>query len=178
MAITLETLTQNLDRRNWKYHVDLDRSSVITGIKAENVDDFMIHFRLSEDGEFLQLIAPQLLHVKDHVYKGVLFQTMLSISYEVKMLRFEYDPIDGEVRASIEIPLEDATFTPRQFDRCLSGLIHLVDERVMPRLKAVMATGEDPGAKDLATQLVDAMPPEMLNMLGQMAELIRQRQQN
>jgi len=91
---------------------------------------------------------------------------MLAISWEVKMLRFEYDPTDGEVRASIELPIEDSLLTEGLFNRCLSGLIQLVDSLAMPRLNAVLATGVDPGRKNVAAQLLDGMPDELLNLLG------------
>lgn len=166
MATTLPFIAHCLEQRGWKYKFDPDNTRIITGVKAENVDNFVIFIQLSENGEFLQFVAPQLLAVKDCLYKGLLFQTMLAISWEVKMLRFEYDPTDGEVRASIELPIEDAHLTECLFNRCLSGLIQLVDSNAMPRLNAVLATGVDPGRKDLAEQLLDGMPDEFLNLLG------------
>jgi hypothetical protein len=166
MATTLPFIAHCLEQRGWKYNFDAENSRVITGVKAENVDNFAISIQLSENGEFVQFVAPQLLAVKDCLYKGLLFQTMLAISWEVKMLRFEYDPTDGEVRASIELPIEDAHLTECLFNRCLSGLIQLVDSIAMPRLNAVLATGVDPGRKNVAAQLLDRMPDELLNLLG------------
>ncbi len=173
MATTLDFIAHCLDQRGWTYQVDRAQQQIITGVKAENLDRFIILLRLTEKGEFLQFIAPQILNLKDHVYKGMAFQTMLHISYGVKMLRFEYDPSDGEVRASIELPLEDATLTVAVFNRCLEGLIQLVDTQAMPRLKAVLATGEDPGqtegglSVDLAEMLLAAMPQELQSLLGE-----------
>ncbi len=175
MATTLASITQYLDNRGWKYYKDIPNSRIITGVQLKNVEDFLISLQLTENGEFLQIIAPKLLHVNDSVYKGVLFQTMLAISWEVKMLRFEYDRIDGEIRASIELPLEDSPLTERQFNRALEGLIDLVDRVAMPRLKTVLATGSDPGTKSLASSLLDAIPEEVLNLL-QEALAIRQQQ--
>ncbi|MGL5061518.1 MAG: hypothetical protein ACRC62_16205 [Microcoleus sp.] len=174
MATTLPFIAHCLEQRGWKYKFDADNSRIITGVKAENVENFIIFIQLSEDGEFVQFIAPQLLAVKDSVYKGILFQTMLAISWQVKMLRFEYDPTDGEIRASIELPIEDSQLTERLFDRCLSGLIQLVDLKAMPRLKAVLAAGIDPGPQDAAAQLLDGISDELLNFLG---EAIARRQQ-
>lgn len=177
MATALEFIAQCLDRRNWTYDLDVANSRIITGVKAQNVEHFLIVIQLTENGEFLQFIAPQLLLVKDHVFKGVLFQTMLAIAMEVKMLRFEYDPTDGEVRASIELPLEDTQLSVRLFNRCLNALIELVDEVAMPRLKAVLAAGTDPGRKNLAERLLDGMPEELLNLLEE-AIALRQQQGN
>jgi hypothetical protein len=178
MATNLLEISQYLDNREWRYHLESEKSRIITGVKADHVEDFLIVISLKEDGEYLELAAPQLLQVKDHVYKGVLFQTMLAISWQVKMLRWEYDPSDGEIRASIGFPLEDSPLTEKQFNRVLSGLIQLVDEMAMPRLKTVLATGEDPGEKQMGEQLLDAMEqafPEMVELLAQAIEARKQK---
>lgn len=175
MAATLASIAQYLDNRDWVYSLDEVNSRIVTAVKSQNVDNFLIAIQISETGEFVQFVAPQLLEVKDNVFKGILFQTMLAISWEVKMLRFEYDPTDGEVRASIELPIEDAALTERLFNRCLNGLIELVDEIAMPRLKAVLATGIDPGRKNLAARLLDGMSDELVSLLGE-AIALRQKQ--
>lgn len=169
MATTLQAIAQFLNRRNWRYEVHAAESCIITGVQVEHVEQFLIVLRLSENGEFLQLQAPRILQVPDHVYKGVLLQTMAHIQYQVKMLRLEYDPTDGEVQASIELPLEDAPLTERQFNRCLEALVQLVDQDVMPRLQAVLATGEDPGQRSLPTQLAAMVPLFLMACLEGMA---------
>lgn len=174
MTTTLPFIAHCLEQRDWKYKFDAENSRIITAVQAENLDNFIISIQLSENGKFVQFIAPQLLAVKDSVYKGILFQTMLAISYQVKMLRFEYDPTDGEVRASIELPIEDSQLTERLFDRCLNGLIQLVDLKAMPRLKAVLATGIDPGPQDAGAQILYGIYDELLNLMG---EAIARRQQ-
>jgi len=178
MAVSLQQITQYLDNRGWKYRVDAAAMQIVTGVEAENVDRFLIIIALKEGGEYIELAAPQLLKVKDHVYKGVLFQTMLSIAWEVKLLRWEYDPSDGEVRASIAVALEDATLTERQFNRMLGALIELVDVVAMPRLQAVLATGEDPGQKGREQRLAEALR-EMLpeGGLAELQQAIAQLQQ-
>lgn len=171
MATTLSTLARFLDRRNWRYQVDPANTRILTGVQATHVAQFLIVLQLSENGEFLQFQAPQLLQVTDHFYKGVLLQTMAHIQYQVKMLRLEYDPMDREVRASIELPVEDAPLTERQFNRCLESLVQLVDQEAMPRLQAVLATGDDPGQTPTSVRLVEAMPDDLLALLGQMTAL-------
>lgn len=167
MATTLSTLARFLDRRNWRYQIDPANNRIITGVQATQVAQLGLVLQLSENGEFLQLQAPQILQVPHHLYKGLLLQTMAHIEYQVKMLRLEYDPTDGEVRASIELPLEDAVLTERQFNRCLEGLVQLVDREALPRLQTVLATGEDPGRKHLAERLAAALPLGMMTFLEQ-----------
>jgi len=44
------------------------------------------------------------------------------------MIQFEYDDSDGEVRAIIEYPLEDANLTRRQLLRSVQSLVQIVDK--------------------------------------------------
>jgi hypothetical protein len=146
MAATLEQISTYLDKIGWKYRVDKGQNRILTGVYAENMDEFLIVIQLEEDGEFFELFAPRVLSgVNGHPHKSAILQTMLCIAWETKMLQWEYDPSDGEIRAIIEFPLEDAILTERQFNRCLYSLIELVDEIALPRLKTVMETGQDPG---------------------------------
>ncbi len=169
MSATLAQIARYLDNHNWKYDFQPEHSRIITGVKAENVDQFFIVITLKEDGEYLELAVPQLLHVQDHLYKGVLFQTLLAISCSTKMLRWEYDPMDGEIRACIAFPLEDAPLTEKQFNRCLGALIEIVDTVAMPRILAVLETGIDPGEKQLGERLLltleEILPDGSLTLL-------------
>lgn len=179
MATTLNQIAGYLDNRDSKYDFQPENSRIITGVNADNVDPFAIVITLTEEGKYLELAAPQLLQVQNHLYKGVIFQTLLAISWSTKMLRWEYDPIDGEIRASIGFPLEDSPLTEQQFNRALSGLIHIVDEYAMPRLKIVLATGYDPGEKELGERLLltlqEILPDGSLNLLEKAIEARKQR---
>lgn len=146
MGATLEQIAGYLDAKGWAYKLDEEENRILTGIQADNIENFLIVIQLDEDGEFFELFAPRVLSgVKDHPHKAAILQTMLAISWETKMLQWEYDPSDGEIRAIIEFPLEDSTLTERQFNRCLYSLVELVDEIALPRLQTVMETGDDPG---------------------------------
>lgn len=100
--------------------------------------------RLEENGEFIKIFCPQLFKYLDGPHKLALMQALLLISWETKMLQWEYDPTDGEIRAMVEFPLADAVLTRRQFERVFAGLMQMV-EAYYPRLQAVIETGVDPG---------------------------------
>jgi hypothetical protein len=156
MGATLQQIANYLDNRGLQYKLEEEKSRIITGVQADNIDDFLIVIQLDEEGKFFKIFAPEILSdVKEHPYKEAILQTMLSISWETKMLQWEYDPADGEIRAIIEFPLEDSTLTERQFFRCLSGLIEMVDNFAMPRLQEVMETGRDPGDLEFGERLLE-----------------------
>jgi hypothetical protein len=165
MSTTLERCKQYLDHRQWTYQTH--DNSLLTGVTLAN-QTLAIVIHPSENGEYLQLQAPQLYHIKEHHYKGIIFQTIASIQYQYKLLRLEYDIRDGEIRTAIELPLEDAALTQRQFDRCLDSLIYLTAHIVQPRLNAILATGEDPGTVALAQQLLQQLPPQLVRDIQQL----------
>lgn len=165
MATTLNAIAPHLDSRNWKYAVDSSKSRIVTGVKAKNVENFFIVIQLLRDGKSVQIYVPQLLNIKDHVYKGVAFQSLLNLMWECNSLRFEYDSKDGEVRATIDLLLEDAPLTLQQFNSALSFLVDAVDSLMMPRMQTILATGNDPGRRVLAKTMLDGMSPEMIRLL-------------
>jgi hypothetical protein len=179
MGATLQQIASYLDKSGWKYRVDEEESRILTGVYADNIEDFLIVVELDEDGDFFKLFAPRVLSgIQEHPYKGAILQTMLSISWETKMLQWEYDPSDGEIRAIIEFPLEDSTLTEKQFNRCLHGLVQIVDEMAMPRLNVVMETGKDPGDLEAGERLLLTLQeeaPGLLEMLERAMEARKQR---
>ncbi len=170
MATTIKQIAQYLSNRNWKYMVDGDNYSIFTGVKADSIKDFLIVIQLDEEGKFLRFCAPRLLSdAHKHEHRELIFRTLLALAWNHKMLQWESNLIDGEVRAVIELPLEDAPLTEKQFNRCLSSLIYLVDAVAMPRIKEVMATGIDPGERELGEQLLlmlqEVVPTGVLDLL-------------
>ncbi len=178
MAATLDQISTYLDGRGWKYRLDPEECRIYTGVKGVNVENLLIVIELEEEGEFFAIYAPQVLSgVRNHPYKAAILQTMLSISWETKMLQWEYDPRDGEIRAIIEFPLEDSTLTERQFNRCLRALIDIVDEMAIPRLNEVMETGIDPGDEDEGERLLLALQEEVPGLLTVLERAMEARKQ-
>lgn len=181
MAATLEQIASYLENSVWSYRLDQGEQRLLIEGYAAYIDDFLIVVQLEEDGEFFKLFAPRVLAgIQDHPHKLAILQTMLRISWETKMLQWEYDPSDGEIRAIIEFPLEDSTLTERQFNRCMQGLVEIIDEIAMPRLRAVMETGEDPSDVDMGERLLLTLQqeaPGLLSMLERAMESRKRRGQ-
>jgi hypothetical protein len=179
MAATLQQIAKYLDNIGWNYRFDEEEDRIVTGVESENIEDFVIVVQLDEEGKFFRLFAHQVLAgVQDHPYKAAILQTMLAISWETKMLQWEYDPSDGEIRAIIEFPLEDSLLTEKQFNRCLSGLVQLVDSVAIPRLREVMETGYDPGNVEIGERLllsIQQQAPGLLELLEKAMEARKKR---
>ncbi|MCG9891331.1 MAG: hypothetical protein MH252_09665 [Thermosynechococcaceae cyanobacterium MS004] len=154
MATTLDQISTYLDQYSLNYQSQPEKARILIKVSEEASEEvseeLLIVIQLDEEGRFFKLFAPEVLSgVQEHPHKSAILQTMLSISWETKMLQWEYDPSDGEIRAIIEFPLEDSILTAQQFHRCFSGLIEIVREWALPRLHEVMKTGIDPGDQDL-----------------------------
>jgi hypothetical protein len=91
-------------------------------------------------------MAPRCYQYPAGDHKEALFQTLLMISWMTKMIQFEYDKDDGEIRAIIEFPLEDAILTDKQLLRCLHALAQLVDEQDY-LIRGAMEHGQLPESK-------------------------------
>jgi hypothetical protein len=184
MGITLDQIATYLAPQGLTYDVQPEKSRILVRLALETTEQLLVVIQLDEEGRFFKLFAPEVLAgVKDHPHKTAILQTMLSISWETKMLQWEYDPSDGEIRAIIEFPIEDSTLTAQQFNRCFDGLIEIVGDWALPRLHAVMETGIDPGDEDealLGEQLLLAIQeesPGMLTLLERAMESRKQRGQ-
>lgn len=134
MAATLEHVSGILERAGIKHKVVPEKQFIATGFVTDSYADpdgdkrLRIIIELDENGEYLKIFAPKCYVYKDGPHKEAFFKTCLMVSFATKLIQFEYDPDDGEVRAIIEFPLEDAILTDKQLTRCLQGLARIVDE--------------------------------------------------
>ena len=134
MGSTLEQIGQFLATEDLNYRIDTDRNVIVTGFGTENyIDDagdknLGMIIQLEENGEFLKIFTPKCYSVLEETNRAALMQTLLMVSWKTKMIQFEYDDTDGEVRAIIEYPLEDADLTRRQLLRSVQALAQIVDK--------------------------------------------------
>ncbi len=143
MAATLDQVSGFLAGRGLRYQREDARQMLFVPFRLEEIDRLVIVVKLEENGEFIKVLAPSLLTCPAGPHKLPLMETLLLISWETKMLQWEYDPTDGEVRAIIEFPLEDAPLTEAQFFRAFDGLAQMC-RMFLPRLRQVAETGRDP----------------------------------
>jgi len=132
MATTLDEIAKYLDEDNLRYQ--RREEDIITGFgtKQYRDSDEDLHIRIviapSENGEYLKVFCPGVYNCSQSPHKAIALQTLLLVSWRTKLVQFEYDENDGEIRAIIEFPLEDALLTKKQLLRCLSGIAQIVDQ--------------------------------------------------
>ncbi len=168
MASTYEQISAVLTSEGLRHHVDEDNSYITTGFKTENYtnpdkeNNIQLIVKLTEKGKFIEIVAPQCYSYPEGPHKTAVFQTCLMISWMTKMVQFEYDPSDGEVRAIIEFPLEDALLTQKQLLRCLHGLTQIID-KYDGMLRGAMKTGQIVPPQDEKVKLDESVKKMLEN---------------
>lgn len=89
------------------------------------------------------------------------------INYRIILGKFAYDPRDGEVRFSVDIPIDENTVTYEQFEHCLGVAVKTVDEYA-PKLRAIVK-----GQKTADEFIADEMKSEMATA-GELLRLFRE----
>ena len=134
MASTIEQIVEFLQSFELDYQVNDVLACVETTIVTEQYLDqdgehqLKVVILLEEEGRFLRIFTPQCYSALDETNRLALMQTLLMISWRTQMVQFEYDDSDGEIRAMIEFPLEDADLTQKQFFRSIKTLMQTVDK--------------------------------------------------
>ncbi len=133
MSTTYETIVGFLEKREIHFERHED-GAILVNYNSEKYRDpqgeanVLIAIQLEHDGRFLKIFVPNAFSYHEGPYKAVVLQAALFVNFQSKMLQFEYDPRDGEIRAMVEFPLEDSELTEEQFFRAFHGLRILVED--------------------------------------------------
>ncbi len=181
MATTLEEIKSFLEEEGMKYKEHKGRIGLICQtdnyIDKDGDKSLLIIIAAEENGEFLKVFTPRAWEIKDAKKRLPVMDALLQISWRTKMIQFEFDPSDGEIRAIIEYPLEDAKLTRKQLVRTITGLWHLIDD-FDPVVRRAMTEGVvrfDDGAQQLKSVISDlaSLDPAVL---AQVLAEVRRRQ--
>jgi hypothetical protein len=130
---TSDKIQAILDHHDIQYTA-LPGGVIFTGFGTEHYHDLAgragvpIFISIHEGGAYVSLDVPGAYHIPaKHPYRDAAFQALLEVEAQSKMLRFGYDPRDGEVRASVSLPLMDAELGDAQLLRALTAIPDLLD---------------------------------------------------
>lgn len=151
MPTSLEQVQEFLDEYDLKYQVDTDHDAILIGFRLDpestsfrdrDGDAYLqLVIRVLEEGEFLGVFSPQAWNLDGCPHKAAVFEALAAIQARYKLLRFDYDTADGEIRPNVELPLEDAELTSRLFHRMMHAVMHGV-QRFDGVIRQAMQTGE------------------------------------
>lgn len=87
------------------------------------------------------------------------------INYRMILGKFAYDPRDGEVRFSLDIPIDEGALTYKQFAHCLRVTTAMVEE-YYPKLRDILK------GRMTAQQVVEEETPSSLTPLLRMLDIL------
>lgn len=165
MAITLQDIAKYLQAEEFKYELNVEREVILTGIGKEDQSGALF-IRMKEEGEMFSLEMEPLKDDEsghfdvpvDHPHILLLLQQMLYANYQTKFGSWEYDPNDGDLKFTIEFPVEDGTITAKQFQRIISGAFTALESQAV--FKKILETGkvpEDKNQEEQTIKLLEAM---------------------
>ncbi len=154
MAMTIDQIAGLLEELDLSYqHQDgylfLTMETQVYRDPEKNDDRALtLMIELMEDGEFFTLMAPRAYFVLGG-HQDAFLRACARVQWRTKLVQFEWDASDGEVRPIIELPLEDARLTRRQLQRCIQALCSIIDKYHECLLRAakegvVVLPGDDP----------------------------------
>jgi len=175
MAMTIQEVERHLQAEGLKYQRIRDAAvGLVFGDlrryrNPEGEPRLLVVVSLEENGEYLKVFAPQAFtaqgpHVDDFL------RACAMIQWATKLIQFEYDPSDGEIRPIVEFPIEDGTVTQKQLARCVHAVVGLLEE-YYPALQQALETGKValPGREEalagMLRQLLGQLPPDQLARL-------------
>ncbi len=129
----------------------------------------IVHVRVDADGTVLTATVTAFLRVPEHPHLPVLMQAMLHEAYLTTLGQWEMDPLDGEVRVTVQLPVFDSKPTARQVHRIVAAAAQLAD-RAWPLLLTFLETGDDPtllaGVEDPVRDELRRLQVRMQALLG------------
>lgn len=151
MSTTIDQIAEFLDEQELSYGRHETEAAILltfrigpgeTGYRDHSGEaNFTFLIRVQEDGEFLSVSMPWTWNLADCPHTAAVFAAVLGFQARSKLIRFDYDPDDGELRANTEIGIEDSMLTSSQFHR----LVKTVGDAVLeldPVIRHAMRTGE------------------------------------
>lgn len=151
MAMNIDSLERALKKgfgKGLNYRVDRDAEMIemlwgglrnYRNLKGES--SLRIVITLNDDGEYLEVIAPQIYNAERCEHIGSLCRVLLGTSMRTKVVQFSLDETDGEIRATAEMVLLDGTCTPKQLHATICIVRDVIDE-YHPHIERAMETGE------------------------------------
>ena len=131
---------------------------------------------LDEGGEYFKIFAPNAF-TADGNHPDIFLKACLVVQWRTKLIQFEYDDTDGEIRPIIEFPIEDGSLTAQQLKRCIGSMVQLIDEYA-PFLERALEegviekgeSGEDEEMAEFLSYLFEGLPEEIIGEALRKAE--------
>ena len=134
--VTIDALARYLDRDEWRYDLDPDTSCIRTGFRGEHTT-FRAMVIYDPDKQRVRFIVPNYLNLGKVKDKSKILERLMYLNMQYILVKFGYDPADGEVRAEIDVPVNDTDLSYEGFRSCLYCLFTAVDEEYPEMMRLI-----------------------------------------
>jgi hypothetical protein len=144
MAFTLEKLKSLCDGEGLKYFLAPDRPAAMMVFGGAN-GRYQIIAKVEAEGRFVQIRTIAYLHCPaDDPHVLPVLKILGHLNYQLRLVKFGWDPSDGEIAVYADVWVEDGDLTQTQFKALLRGLLPALDLNYK-RLQQTIEIGRDPG---------------------------------
>ena len=189
--VTLELLKGYLERFGWSRYKVVDEPFEKEGViytgwrSSEEAEGYNMAIDPMVEKNCLSFRVPKVLVAPRDTTPAEqlaeLFLAMSFINYRIILGKFAYDPRDGEVRFSVDVPIDENDLSYEQFQHCLGVAVKMVEEYA-PKLKAI-AAGEKTAQEFIDEELggeaeaVAAFGQILRELLERLEQEMRQRRE-
>lgn len=144
MAIDIDRLRSLVEQEDLKYFLAPDRPAVMMGFGGK-FGRYQVVVKVEVEGRFLQCRTVGYLGCPvGHPHLDAVLRLLGEVNYRLRLVKFGWDPSDGEIVGYCDLWVEDGEVTLEMFRAMLRSLLPAID-MTHRRLQAVMETGNDPG---------------------------------
>ena len=176
MAATLDQIGKLLTEENLKWTKVSDHTLRL-GFNTSNFTNgngeksLVILLQVRDGGQYLAAHAPDAFRLSgDHMYAAM--DLLLRLQWAWKLVRFEYDHTDGEIRPSAELPLGTMELDAGSLAVFIRTLVYVIESTV-PAFEHTITTGEVrvPGASADPPALagLEALSDEHIAVLAELS---------
>src|SRR5258706_1399897 len=147
--VTLDALARYLDRDEWRYDLDPEGSCIRTGFRGDHAT-YRAMVLYDNEKQRVRFIVPNYLNLTKVRDKSRILERLMELNMQYILLKFGFDPADGEVRAEIDVPVNDSDLSYEGFRRCLYCLLTAADEEYPEMMRLMWGAGGAEGRKGAA----------------------------
>jgi hypothetical protein len=173
MALTMDQLKRLLEAQDLRYFLDPHRDAIMLGASGL-FGKYQSVILLEDEGRVLQFRSVGYLHCQaSSANLFAVLKVLGQINYQMRGIKFGWDPNDGEIAVYSDIWIQDGTLTQEQFARMLHVFFSGMDMNLM-RIGQTIETGKDPGEFNPADMLAKAqghgstLPPALKALIDKL----------
>lgn len=177
MALTMDGLRKLVDAEGLRYFLAPDRPALMLGVAGLN-GRYQLMILLEMEGQFVQFRSVAYRHcTSGHAHLPEILKVLGELNYKLRLVKFGWDPRDGEIVVYADAWIMDGNLTQTQFRVLIQTYFSAIDLHYS-RIEATIQTGKDPGPADLMAtaeaRVGSGLPPEMRKAIEELLKRVKE----